>query len=165
VVAVVVQQITLVWTKPSRGGPAAVARNRLPRAYTMVLSDAAFVYQRHSITQDRGVFDRRIVEEYSAATVPRTARDLTLSLTSAGLRVDLRWTAHMGMPPRRPKTPALELRLGEYGRVVTNGRHTSHDDQHYTRDIYNIAVCQDFTEDAFTALEPLKVCDFEANLF
>ncbi|APR76442.1 Hypothetical protein A7982_01789 [Minicystis rosea] len=163
---VVIQQISVTWSKAARGAPAAVLRNALPRSLPLIPAMGAYVYQRHSFFEKKGQYVHRLIEETSLDHLPRTTRSIEHLLVPAGLSVGVVWTAYDGQPRRRSRPEALLLPPDGLGRVITNGRHTtSRGGQYYTRDVYNIALVQHAEEDLFMRGTPMAICDFQANLF
>jgi|CXWL01.1.fsa_nt_gi hypothetical protein len=161
---VIVQQLSVVWTKKSRGTPAAAVRNALPQALPVISHDAAYIYQRHAFSEAAG-YSHRLVEDQTANQVPRSCRDLGLTLEDGVLNVQLSWTAQMGQPPRKSSGVA-KLTSNQWARFFANGRHTDAEgSQCYRREIYNIALVPAATDDVFTRTAPTTVARLEADLF
>jgi len=157
---VVVQVVRIVWTKASRGAPHASRRNALPRAFGVDPSRALYVFERHFIVETApGEFRNRSVERRTTNRVPSQQEELVLEEHGARLVLGLQWQSYRddsdnltgtGEPPREGNHRAVEIGIGQTARLVINGRHSSHAEQWYTEDIFNVALVDKVEPDVFT---------------
>lgn len=94
---VVVQQLSIHWSKVTRGAPAATRRDALPRALPWIPAFAAYSYRHHAFDEWNDYL-QRLVEEDTSDRVPRTCRDLSLTLDGERLSLRIHWTDLMGSP-------------------------------------------------------------------
>lgn len=120
--SVIIQQLSIVWTKGARGAPAASLRNALPRALPVTPYEAAYLYQRHVFSEADGCYRHRLREDQTGDQVPRTCRDLGLALQDGVLSLRTVWTAHMGQPPRKSSS-VVKLAIGESARLRERAPH------------------------------------------
>ncbi|MEU0793172.1 hypothetical protein ABZ342_24120 [Amycolatopsis sp. NPDC005961] len=143
---IVAQRVRTTWTKRSRGGPAAAARNRVPVAFPL-LAGAPI----HEVTVDESTgFEPRF-------TALDVLDDVTLRFAGGALavRVEL---ARMSRPTREWRPAPVVLRPGEWLRWQINYRFGSTcacDAQwRYRLETLNLAYGTEFTgEPARTVIE------------
>jgi len=162
---IVVQQVAVRYSKATRGAPGAIHRNTLPRAFPLIAVQAPYVCQRHSLVEQGDSFTHRLMDERVAEEPPTSERDLALRGNRGLLLVDVHWSPFAGKPRRGNRNGVLALRVGERGRITTNGRHTSYSGQWYTRDTYNVAFVEEVSAGLFTDRPPDREVSFERDLF
>jgi hypothetical protein len=163
---VVVQWVRVEWTKGTRGAPGAVRRAGAPRAFPLPPERAAFLTGRHYF-RDRidGSLEPGLVDYMTRASCPDHQGPLLLRWEDGDLVVGFRWKDETGKPFRRDKADALRIRSGQTGRLVVNGRHSTHDDQYYSQDTYNVALGVDIDDDVFVKGRPNRSLNLEADLW
>ncbi len=171
---ILVQVITIVWSKASRGGRAAGLRNRVPAALPI---PAAFDLG----TELRGIVHDVWYGEEDGFAHPRAADvravpvvdtvhhgDLALTPTDGMIRVDLNWGA-FDTPRRRPIRGVMTLRPEEWGQLRYNGRSsgvTGYDHPwRYTQSTINVGIFHAPHADAFLETEPTKMFRGMADLW
>ncbi len=132
---IIAQLVEVLWTKASRGAPAAAERNRLPQALPLTPGSEGQVYLfRHHRFDEKDGFAGVQLDGREAAQPPRREQELLLELHSDGtLILGLRHTLATGKPPRHERPQLLSAVLGEHAQLVVNGRHTSYSGQWYRR--------------------------------
>jgi len=159
-----VQQVDLLYTKKSRGAPAAAVRNRQPRAFLVHDADTEYFFERYSSAEWED-FQARLVESRSPGSAPRKENQLVVSLTSSRAVLGLRYEPSVGKPSRRGVVSAITLVPGETARLYINGRHTSYSGQHYSETVYNVAFGSDLAANVFLVRKPDAVFDLRESLF
>jgi hypothetical protein len=164
---IVVQHIEVIWTKASRGAPAATVRNRLPQALPHLPGAGNETYLfRHHRFDESNAFAVTLIEARTADAPPRREGELLIALRPDGaLTLGLRHTGITGKPPRRERPQLLTLALGERGRLVVNGRQADYAGQRYRRATYNVVQTDSAPPDLFTAGEPERLVSLETDLF
>lgn len=147
-VDVMAQRVRTTWTKRSRGGPAATARNRVPVAFPL-LADAPI----HAVDVDESTgFEPRFraLDALDGVTLEEVGGALTVW-------VELAW---MGRPTREWRPAPIRLQPGEWVRWQINYRFGAMcacgDQWHYRLETLNLAhgAVPDFTgEPSRTVIE------------
>src|SRR5262249_48219345 len=111
--------------------------------------------------------ERRLTADRVSDSVPEACNDLSLSLDAGGLSVRLSGD-RLGLP-FRGGSEVIRLALGQTVRFMANGRHLAQDggwcNWYYNREIYNVALVAEPTQDLFTRAAPERIVRFEADLF
>ena len=130
---ILIQSICTIWTKASRGGASATARNGTPEALT--LPALAFplpvdTFLLHTVAYtERDHFQHPVEKlEPREQTDPFWYDCLQSSLKNQALTVMLEWERSEGVS-RRPTFPRIvwSLQPGQWGRVIYNLRHAGED--------------------------------------
>jgi hypothetical protein len=167
--SIIVQQISVTWSKRERGAPAATVRNALPRAVPVICSSGAYLYQHHRFSRrgDGDGYSHHLREDRVSDLVPTACQDLSLSLDAD--RLSVRISGSRLGKPIRGASEVIQLALGQTVRFMANGRHTYSDGDwvywYYSREIYNVALVAEPTPDLFTRAAPERIVRFEADLF
>jgi hypothetical protein len=154
---VVVQLVTVSWSKRSRGGEAARLRAALPEAYPIHRTLFGNRWGLHQVAMyEPAGFQPR--ERTEVDDVVKNVVGVTLELQHDGLHVQFVWTPDVGVPPRRPRSRPFVLRPGEWGRVVHNGRFVDFDTGgwYYRKQVVNVALLARFAPRIFLG-EPLHL--------
>jgi hypothetical protein len=115
VMETVAQWVRVLYTRRSRGAPAAAARNALPIAFRLPFDDVPVL---HEVTmREREGF--AIHEELNRR--PPSGDEVRLRLADGRLRLELTPSSG-GMPLRHRPAPVLSLRPGEWARWQVNYR-------------------------------------------
>jgi hypothetical protein len=160
-----VQQVDILYTKASRGAPAAAARNQLSRAFPIQLSGGdqyGFDYYKLLEWSD---FVPTLEKTENASSPPNRQGDLVIDADRGAVKLELRWNQAIGQPPRRAKLSALTLLKGQVARLIINGRYTSYSGQIYTEATYNVAFADSLKPDVFLDSSEAAVLDMRADLF
>jgi hypothetical protein len=166
---VIIQQITVVWTKKSRGAPWATRRNRVPKAISFTPADCNCLYECYGFAEAYD-FKQELITRQILDQIPHKLSDLLLEYQNNELVIGTHWEQSWEKPARYDKTAALRLIMGQYGRLLVNWRHLLYDygDESihwYSQDIWNIAIDDHPTPDLFIFREPDQLCDLRAHLF
>jgi hypothetical protein len=160
-----VQQVDILYTKASRGAPAATVRNHLPRAYPMQTNGVGvFFFERYKLLEWSD-FAPTLEGSEQALSVPDRCGDLVIEASEEGLKVGLRWNSAMGRPKRHDKPNAITLSGGDTARLIINGRYASHSAQVYTEATYNVAFGDSLTPDVFVEMRDPALLDMRADLW
>ncbi len=147
---IVLQAITVSWTKRSRGMPGAAKRNAVPEAWPVPdEGGCALLLQEVRFSEYRDFTDPLVtVERDPGAERLHAAYRLEFERTDAGLAVYFRGD------PLRPQYPGprkvFTLGAGEWARLISNGREPLEDTWAYARHICNIGVTTGRAEECFT---------------
>jgi hypothetical protein len=136
----IVQRVSVSWGKESRGAPASVGRNGLPRFFPLpdVSSAPAFLLHVVNLDEHDGFVSKERVEvmqsicPYWLVRFKQLARAIEVSfIFDSGLH---------GAPRRgRQSGPLFELQPGQWGRFEINGRFGYGGGWSYRHNIFNIA--------------------------
>ena len=161
----VVQLVTICWTKATRGAPLSNLRAELPRAFAIDGAPAACRVQRHGIAEWDG-FAPAPVQLESLAALPGSVGVLRVAPHKDGvLSLGILGTPFSGQPPRRAIPDAITLLPGQWARLVLNARHTSSRGQYYCETVFNVAWGEAIARDCFLAGAADHVLDLKADLF
>ncbi|MDQ2714573.1 MAG: hypothetical protein M3Z08_06675 [Chloroflexota bacterium] len=157
---VVIQSICTIWTKASRGGESASARNRtpevckLPVAALPLLDKNFLLYE--VVYSERGHFQHPIEKlELEARTDPFRYDCLKLLLDENALRVTLEWERSEGAP-RRVAFPRKDFFLQDqqWACVAYNLRTSWEGGWIYKKRVYNIGFFPRVSPEMFLEAEP-----------
>jgi len=163
---IIVQHLTTVWTKASRGAPAANRRKAVPWAIPIdIREEAPWVFQSADFAESSD-FTYRSDRQFTRHTHRERDRGLLLELLPDGLHVGFRWEPEVGLPPRHERQNAFILAPERYGRVIVNGRHSLDEGHWYTQSVYNVVVIASRPmPNIFTARDPDELLDLRETLF
>lgn len=167
---VIIQEITVWWTKMTRGARGAVLRRAVPEA---LLIPAAVVpaneptYVHHVVRYDEANdFRAPLSSDVRVQELKGVIHEhnIAASLDDGKLRVDVAWG--WGAPLRHPTRSVLNLAIGEWGRVRFNYRTSGYDDPwRYALWIFNIGLIAVPAPNVFQATQPLKCYSNLADLW
>ncbi len=157
---VVIQSICTTWTKASRGGVGASARNRTPDALELPALAFPFpepVFLLHEVIyteRDRFQHPMEKLEQRERAD-PFWYDCLKLELRENALRVMLEWERSEGVPRRSafPRT-AWSLQEDQWGRVNYNLRTPGEDCWIYKKRVLSIGFFHAYAPRMFLEVEP-----------
>lgn len=162
---IVVQRITVQWTRASRGMPGAGIRNNLPTAMRLPTGDGDY----------GGFLVHEVVfsEAQSFAPQEKLLRHDDLKhywkLTFAEedgkvpVRFDYCWHRH-GAPKRRGHR-LFALAPGQTGWMAINGRHAYYDGVSYSCNYVSVGNVEKISPDLFLATNPVRRVDKRDQLF
>lgn len=158
---ILVQRIHIHWTKATRGASRAQERAQLPRAFSLIATDAAYSLQHYGMSEDDGfALDHR---QQDSTIYPRQEGELHLHWLHERLRLSLH--PHWGQPRRKGVDRAIHLAPGEFGQLRFNERHTSYYGQCYTETVYNVVVGERVPDNRFLGVKPDRELDLMDHLF
>ena len=118
-----VQQVDILYTKASRGAPAASVRNRLPRAFAMHTTGAGEFFSERYTLREGADFVPSLEERGQSPWAPHGYGDLVLDASEQVVRLGLRWNYFLGQPARHNKPTAITLLKGQTApSVITQNR-------------------------------------------
>jgi hypothetical protein len=159
-----VQLVEILYTKASRGAPAATRRNQLPRAFPVTLPvDAMYGFEKYRCSE-WGDFVPTMELAESSEQIPHGQGDLVIEVEKPVVLLGLRWNSATGQPARRDRLRAIELRKGQTARLVVNGRYASYSGQIYTEATYNVAFGEGLQPEAFERDAFDRILDMRADL-
>jgi len=161
---IVVQKIELVWTKRSRGGEGAQRRAALPLAFELPAFPAGDAAYHALLSHEHQGFEPRDLER--RPSLPERDACVLFERRGDGIRVGYQWSGVCGAPRRAQVSPRwlMELRLGDYGRVLHNGRFSGENYWWYEQIVFNVAVAAEVTSDLFTRIAPSVTADLRERL-
>jgi len=160
-----VQQVDILYTKASRGAPAAAARNRLPRAFPAHHSGGDSYRFEHYRLLEWADFVPALERSERASTPPGNQGNLMLEPAQGIVKLGLRWNHAIGEPPRRDQPSAISLPKGKVARLIINGRSTSYSGQIYMEVTYTVAYDDVLKPDVFVKSQVTAELDMRADLF
>jgi hypothetical protein len=161
----VVQVVEILWSKATRGAPAANVRAALPRAFGIELHEGLFVLHHVKMVEWED-FSPRCIKSEVHASVPRVEGGLSIrQLPEGSYRLGLIGNPSGGKPHRHPVNEALTLQAGEFARLAINGRHTSYSGQWYSEYVYNAASAHRVSATRFLQGAPEHEFSLVADLF
>lgn len=170
---IVVQEISVTWTKLSRGGQNAHLRNQVKEGFALPAipkPEAANTLIRHTIKVDEAEqFDaernqRVEVQEFSLTKKPMVGA-VRLTLTEDKLAAIYTYSpSSVGAPARDPRAKTvLILTPGTWGRIVYNGRFGWDSEWWYRKTVLNIGYFDEAPKKVFLEKPPHLFTDL-ANL-
>jgi hypothetical protein len=162
----VVQVVTILWTKATRGAPRANERVSLPRSFVIELGTGECLVQQHRIAEWEA-FSPMLVESGKSLSLPGGIEGLYVTReTDLTYLIGILGTPYFGQPKRRAIQNALKVTSGKYARIIVNARHTSSEgSQSYSETIYNVACGEEIPANRFLQGSPDHELDLKANLF
>lgn len=164
----VVQIVTIWWTKALRDAEGAVLRRDLPRAFPIDDPTDGFLLQ-HLRLEDRSSFAPKLIKREMRPTPPACLDELRIARSGDGAYTfGLTGTTGGGMPRRHPIPELVVVEPGSWARITVNARHTSYSGQHYSETTYNVAVASRGSAtaiDLFQSTAPARDKDLRAHLF
>ena len=170
-----IQEIRTTWTKQSRGGSGAVARNRVPEELplpeVLTIKDCPTVlYHKQWYKEQEDIFSLCKTDFEVSKTLSFNLNGISIARTDDGLRTYWEYHRDMGAPPRSSKSQAaLVLEANQWGRVLYNGRHSpdhyDNSDWWYDRWVFNVGIFWKPTVDVFIASPPVKIFSQIAQLW
>ena len=157
---VLLQSICTIWTKASRGGASATARNGTPDALespalAFPLTEGRFLLHEVVYTE-RDHFQHPMEKlEPREQTDPFWYDCLQLSLNNQILTVMLEWERSEGVP-RRPLFPRIvwSFQQGQWGCITYNLRHAGEDHWIYKKYVISIGLLHSSSPRIFLEVEP-----------
>jgi hypothetical protein len=164
------QQVTIWWTKASRGMPQAAVRAQLPQCFPLSAAEIAALGAQggiHAVTmrEEEGFVPRADVQ-----SLPDKARltvgAVTVETEDSGVHLRYRYTPMVGAPDRS-KRPPIEFMVasGQRARIIYNGRFSGYSIEWlYKLMVITVAVGIAPSAELFTAKPNHQVNDL-AELF
>ncbi|MFT3775342.1 MAG: hypothetical protein QM820_59090 [Minicystis sp.] len=161
-----IQQVTIIWTKATRGAPGARDRNQRPRAFPMLTpsSDVAMSFEMYRMDEADGFVPRRLEAQSFDTTMSPTSDLAIRRRLDESVALRLNYNPYVGQP-MRPNSKSVVIRSGETAQLRTNGRYAGYYGQHYTELVFNAALGPDLHPEVFLRREPTHVLDIRADLF
>ncbi len=164
----IVQEISVIWTKDSRGGKNASLRNAVPLALPLVnlpsvTGDDLTVIHAKSIYHEN--------EQFKPPTPQITAKPVSAGskLYFPGIRIkfapqnaEITYTyssTAVGAPTRYPASKTVTINMGEWARVMFNGRFGWDAEWSYKQTVLNIGMCENVERGAFLGEPPHIIRD------
>jgi hypothetical protein len=171
---IVFQEIVTTWTKASRGGEGAQARNGVPETYSLpdewrgTPTIETFFHQRIHYVEYYNFTKPNITLEVSAFPLDRWVHlngGLALRLYPDGLAIEWRWTGSVGAPERSsyPRRIAM-LKSGQWAKLRYNGRMGHSNYWMYRKSVVYIGVVNVYTPSIFSN-PPVSVLEEMADLW
>ena len=165
---IVVQTLLTRWEKSGRAHPVASVRNRLPSALELPAAILVGPVAYHSVTFDqRSNFAPRTTHDETRASPPQHDCGLSIAIERGRLLASFQWEQDCGAPRRNAglSTPLFDLAVGEFGRLVHNGRFTPEYSWTYQQVIVNVGLFAPATVASFLDSQPNAQADLRADLW
>ncbi len=157
---IAIQSICTIWTKASRGGISAMARNRTPEAFELPSFAPQYpndVFLLHEVVYtENNRFEHPLEKQVQRKrTDPCWYNCLRFSPSKNALSVTLEWERSEGVP-RRPILPrtAWSLQRDQWGRIIYNLRNTEEDHWIYKKYVISIGFFHSYSPRIFLEAEP-----------
>ncbi len=156
----IVQRITTEWTKASRGGSGAAARNAVPDALPVPApADPASDRLLHDVQFPEGEqFDGQASMTPLSSQVHIRLEPVVLRVTSQLVATRFVWSWHHCGAPERDSHDLFQLSPGQWGRFTCNGRFGAESscgrEWGYHKTIFNIAFVKQFDSHLFVTTTP-----------
>jgi hypothetical protein len=158
---IVIQSICTSWTKVSRGGVNASARNHTPEVLVLPMPASPCpddVFLLHTVLySETNLFQQPIQRlEQKVQTNPFRYDCLNCLLTENTLDMTIEWEQSKGVP-RRPAflRKGFSLQEHQWGRVIYNLRLSGEDHWAYEKRVLNIGFFAQFSPTLFLETEPV----------
>lgn len=163
---IAVQIVQINWTKATRGAPRANERAALSRAFAISNLVINKYRLQHYTMDEQSDFKVKLLSEDASAQVPVMERSLTMKMDETGvLKLGMRWQSSDGQPRRHSRPEVLQLKPGEYARLMMNGRYTTYSGQHYSEMLYNVAYGDNIAAARFLNGKPDHEFSLAEHLF
>ena len=158
---ILVQEITTIWSKDSRGGPLAATRNAVPETYPLASfvalpSQVACLY--HTIIFSEANDFADLKEQLISYMLTQELRFGCVSITPIDEQLQVIYTYDMGCggAPQRYGLPQLAFSLppNQWGQILYNGRFPEEYTWTYRKFVYNIGVFDTVEENVFVQIVP-----------
>ncbi|QDU02069.1 hypothetical protein V6x_17570 [Gimesia chilikensis] len=164
---IIIQHITTLWTKKSRGMPAAEKRNAVP--HRLLLPEAPRppppVFVHEVIAQEGNNFQLQQTTEFPASEEQYWSFQFQQQADQLEVLFTYSWTEH-GAPDRGSYTrPLFSLKLSQTGAFAINGRFSSDGGQSYAAHSVNLGFVNRFHNNLFLTQAPAHSIDLRAQLF
>jgi hypothetical protein len=159
---IVLQRIGTIWTKASRGGAAATARNATPEVMELppLASAPAAGFMLHDIAYREADNFQSPSEKFeqSSQSDPFQHDCLELAMSDRALAVTLAWEQARGAP-RRPAFPRTVWSFppGQWGRITYNFRRPGEHDWIYEKCVMSIGLFPAYSCRLFLEKEPAYI--------
>lgn len=156
----VVQQVTVIWTKTTRSAPEATVRNALPTAYPITLFPAPESFPAQALLIEKIYLHERDQFRHSQRehTLQEMQSGKSYTVDNVRIRTDgehvivvYAYQSWSGAPRRQaPPRQIMTVQPGEWGEISYNGRTGGYDGWYYHQTTLNIGCFQTLPEDPFT---------------
>lgn len=167
---VVLQNICTIWTKASRGGASAAARNGTPDALilpdlTFLVPEVTFLLHEVVYTERNSFQSPREKLEPCERTNPFWYNCLQLEVHNDTLSVMLEWERSEGVP-RRPTFPRIvwSFQQGQWGRITYNLRKAEQDHWVYKKYVISVGLLHSYSPSIFLEGKPTSTYSDMAQL-
>ncbi|QDT27751.1 hypothetical protein Enr10x_30810 [Gimesia panareensis] len=164
---IIIQHITTLWTKKSRGMPEAEQRNAVP--HRLLLPEAPRplppVIIHEVIAQEGNDFQLKQTTQFPVSEEQYWSFQFQQQSDQLEVLFTYSWTEH-GAPDRGSYTrPLFSLKLSQTGAFSINGRFSSYDGQYYAAHSVNLGFVDRFHDNLFLTQAPEHSIDLRAQLF
>lgn len=153
-----IQRIVTNWTRDSRGGKKASARNETPEALPLpITSEVGHDVLLHDVRYREGQdfkYSSTCVESDFESLIRMEPLYIYTSADSVKLRFV--WTRVECGAPERECFNLFELGSGQWGRFICNGRFGDDCMWHYHKTVFNIALTKKINDIVFISTPPSK---------
>jgi hypothetical protein len=163
---IIIQHITTLWTKKSRGMPGAEKRNAVPHRLLLPAASQPlppiFV---HQVRAEESDFQLKQTTQFPTSDEQYWSFQFQQQADQLEVLFTFSWTEH-GAPDRGSYTrPLFSLKQNQTGAFSINGRFSSYDDQYYASHTVNLGFVDRFHDNLFLTQAPDHSIDLRAHLF
>ena len=157
---IVLQSVCTIWTKASRGGASALARNRTPDAVELPssvfqCSDDVFFLHEVAYTENNHFQQPLERQVQQKQTNPCWYNCLQFSPSENALSVTLAWERSEGVPRRSPfPRTAWSFQKDQWGRIIYNLRNLGEDRWIYKKYVISLGFFHSFSLRIFLEAKP-----------
>lgn len=166
--AILIQFITVQWSKASRGAPGAALRNAVAETFPLsfeILSGNPGVHLQNIRLSESQQFQDPVTSLQTHLNTAGLSK-LNLHIEKANSQCRIFYWGDIKRPIYPKIKHAFSLLPGEYGQIISNGRDPVEDTWHYEKHIYNIYFGQSsISESHFLENAPDRYYKDEVNLF
>lgn len=163
-----VQKLLTRWEKTGRGHPVATVRSSLPSALELPSAILEGPVAYHAVTYDQRIdFVACVTHDEIRARPPQHDCGLWLALAGDRLSATFQWEKDCGAPRRNAgqRTRLFDLAIGQFGRLIHNGRFTPEYSWTYQQVIVNVGLFDPASVASFLDREPDVQADLRADLW
>lgn len=164
---IIIQHITTLWTKKSRGMPAAEKRNAAPHRLLLPAAPRPLpsIFMHQVSAEEQTDFQLQQTTLIPASEAQYWSFQFQQQADQLEVWFTFSWTEH-GAPDRGSYTrPLFNLKQNQTGAFSINGRFSSDQGQHYASHSVNLGFVDRFHDNLFLPQAPDHRVDLRAHLF
>ena len=168
---IVVQEICTSWTKASRGGENAAARNAVPKVVTLPVQqitedNIVLIHHRLAYEEENGFSPREKIH-INPTMRPFAVGGVTIGYSEDEANAVFRYDRGCGAPDRSWARKTIHMPVGTWGQIAYNGRFNAGWDGpwYYEKTVINVGIFQRLVPGVFTKQVPASRFSAMGELF